>query len=99
MTLVEEAKATLRITSDDEGLNAEINTLISAARADLESSGVAGYLACAPEPEGLVRSAILLYVKANFGYDNADADRLTEHYEAAKRHLTSADEFRESDAS
>lgn len=94
MTLTEEAKSTLRITSDDDGMNAEIATLISAAREDLKSSGISSTFADAEEPSGLVRAAILLYVKGNFGYDNADADRIMQAYESTKRHLAATDAFR-----
>lgn len=59
----------------------EIEQLIAQARADMVAHGVKKSKA-ANDREPLVRGAIALYVKANFGSDNPDAARLAESYDS-----------------
>jgi len=91
LTLLEKVKVNLRIssTSFDDG---EITPLIDAAKADLISAGVDSVMVTAGTDALIVR-AICVYVKANFGFDNPDADRLTQSYEMLKTHLSIAEDY------
>lgn len=82
----------LRIThtrSDDE-----INDLICACRADLILGGITVEKAH-DEGDYLVKRACMCYVKAEFGLDNADADKYRESYQMIKRHLMLSSEYTE----
>ena len=56
-----------------------------------------------PEPEPveiqvmdpLIKRAIIVYVKANFGWDNPDAERLQKSYDMLKTHLALSAEYTE----
>ena len=81
MALIDDVKISLRITST--AYNTEITDLISAAKADIALGGVI----TTSEDNALYKMAVILYVKANFGYDNADADRLNQSYDSLKQKL------------
>lgn len=92
--LLDEVKIALRITTVD--LDVEVQGLIDAAVADLILSGVAAEKA-ADDTDPLIKRAVIVYCKANFGYDNPDADRLTRSYDMMKMHLTLAGDYRVGD--
>ncbi|WP_438498020.1 phage head-tail connector protein [Paenibacillus sp. IHBB 3054] len=78
----------------------EVNDLIAAAKGDLQLSGVA-VEKVEDEEDSLIRRAITVYAKANFGFDNPDAERLQQSYDMIKMHLTLSIEYtppRESDS-
>lgn len=85
--LLGKVKIALRTTAEDESLNEEINGLILAARADLKVNGVVSD-SFATTQRDLVEQAIKLYVKANWGYDNPDAERQLATYELLKTNLS-----------
>ena len=69
-------KTALRITS--EVYDDEVQALIDYAVADMTRVGVDGeYIAEYPP---MVVQAITCYAKAQFGFDNPDADRFTDTY-------------------
>lgn len=68
-------RAALRIPDDCTVYDDEIADLISAARAALVAGGVDSGIAESSD-DASVRVAIKVYVKANFGMDNPDAERL-----------------------
>ena len=76
----------LRITSD--AMDEEIIDLIDAALGELGLSGVVNL-----EIDAIIKRAISLYLKWQFGYDNPDADRLQRAYESLKGHLSLAGEY------
>lgn len=81
MSLLVDAKTALRIASTTTAYDIEINDLISAAQSDMKAAGVEESKATdATTTDPLVKRAILLFVKAHFGFDNPDADRLNEAY-------------------
>lgn len=43
--------------------------------------------------DSLIKRAITLYVKANFGWDNPDAERLQESYVMLKQHLALSGDY------
>jgi uncharacterized phage protein (predicted DNA packaging) len=90
--LLDSIKKSLRITHG--ALNDEIEDVIDAARSDLKLSGISSVKADAEtDIDPLIKRAITVYVKANFGSDNPDADRLQKSYDLLKNHLTLAGDY------
>lgn len=102
--MLDSIKTALRISKsnvafDDE----EILPLIDAARHDLMVSGISpekvkatesiDVFAYDMEVDPLIRRAITLYVKCNFGWDNPDADRLQIAYDSLKNLLSLAGDY------
>lgn len=73
-------------------LDSEITDLIGAARADLLLGGIIPGKVN-DETDALIRRAIVIYVKAEFGLDNADSVKYHESYELLKRHLMLSSEY------
>lgn len=70
----------------------EIKELISAARKELTEVGVLPCKAC-DDSDPLTRRACILYVKAEFGLDNPDAERYRESFDLLKKHLSLSSEY------
>jgi len=87
MALLDDVKTVLRISNT--AYDTEINDLISAAKAELGLSGVIDI----QETDTLIKKAINTYVKANFGWDNPDAKRLQDSFEAIKAQLTLSTDY------
>lgn len=79
--MLNDIKTSLRI--NNTVFDNEVNDLIEAAKIDLGISGVNKITDIDP----LIKRAITLYVKANFGWDNPDAERLQQSYVMLKQHL------------
>lgn len=90
MALLDDVKLALRISSS--AFDAEINDLITAAKADLQLSGVVE-TKVNDEEDPLIKRAVITYVKANFGWDNPDVERLQQSYDMLKTHLTLSTEY------
>lgn len=83
----------LRITEEnDEIINAEITSLINSCRKDLMRNGITSEKANSEE-DSLVESAILLYLKAEFGLDNKNYERYRSSYETLRNELSLTDEY------
>lgn len=78
--LLDACRAALRIPVFCNDFDDEIADSIDAARAELVAGGVAPDKA-ADDNDGRIRLAIKVYVKANFGMDNPDADRFMKSFE------------------
>lgn len=85
-------KQALRLSTDV--FDDEINDLIEAARQDLILSGVS-FNKANDDNDPLIKRAIVVYSKANFGYDNPEADRFQRSYEMLKAHLTLAGDYQD----
>lgn len=72
--------------------NEEISDLIGAAKADLLLGGISSEKVN-DENDALIKRAIVVYVKAEFGLDNADGEKYRESYEMLKRHLMLSSEY------
>lgn len=72
--------------------NEEITDLIGAARADLLLGGISSEKVN-DENDALIKRAIVVYVKAEFGLDNADDEKYRESYGMLKRHLMLSNEY------
>ena len=101
MALLDDMKTTLRLKTT--AYDAEINDLISAAKADLQLSGISEskLIGLDDDPlivdyDPLIKRAINVYCKANFG-NNPDADRLQKSYNLLKAHLSLSFEYTDSD--
>ncbi len=78
--LLDACRAALRIPNFVTDYDEEILDVIEAARAELVSGGVRPEKA-ADDDDGRIRLAIKVYVKANFGMDNPDADGFMKSFE------------------
>ena len=90
MAMLDDVKIALRVTHT--ALDTEINDLIAAARQDLILSGVLSAKANSTT-DALIKRAVTTYVKAHFGYDNPDAERLVSAYSQLKMHLTLSGDY------
>jgi len=93
VALRDDVKIALRISPTLTAYDSEIEDLIEAAKADLQLSGVAPERVHEDDP--LIKRAIVTYCKANFGFDNPDADRLQRAYDMLKMHLTLSRDYQE----
>lgn len=92
MAVLNDVKTALRISLAQTAFDGEINDLIAAAETDLELSGV-DPLKVTDDTDPLIKRAVTVYVKANFGWDNPDAEKLTASYNMLKMHLTLSQEY------
>ena len=87
--MLNDIKTALRISQATTAFDGEITDLINAAKADLQITGVK----VDDEADPLIKRAITTYVKANFGWDNPDADKLQQSYNMLKMHLSLSTEY------
>ena len=88
--MLEDIKDALRVNGDD--LDVEVQDLIDSAKADLILSGVNKDKVIDTDP--LIKRAIIVYCKANFGYDDVNmAERFQQSYTSLKTHLTLSVEY------
>lgn len=78
--LLDACRAALRIPAFVNDYDEEISDVIEAARAELVAGGVSEDKAH-DDSDGRVRLAVKVYVKANFGMDNPDAERFMKSFE------------------
>ncbi|AJD92033.1 hypothetical protein JMA_27160 [Jeotgalibacillus malaysiensis] len=90
--MLEKVKKALRISNT--AYDDEITDLIAAARDDLMIAGVLVEATTEVNPDPLITRAIVTYCKANFGYDNQEADRFHDAYVMLKQHLALSAEYR-----
>lgn len=90
MALLDDIKLTLRISNT--AFDSEITDLISAARSDLKLSGVLESKVN-DDTDPLIKRAVVVYCKANFGWNNPDAERLQQSYNMLKSHLALSQEY------
>lgn len=92
MAILDSVKKSLRISPSNTAFDEEVADLITAARDDLKLSGVLSDKVN-DEEDSLIKRAITIYCKANFGFDNPDADRFQVSYGSLKAHLTLSQEY------
>ena len=78
--MLNKVKLALRI--NNSSFDEEIKNLIDACKKELELAGIAS--SNIRYTDSLIVQAIIYYCKANFGYDNPDADRYLKSYESIK---------------
>lgn len=92
MPILNDIKTALRISINNTAFDSEIADLIAAARADLILAGVLPAKAN-DDNDPLIKRAITVYVKANFGWNNPDAERFQLSYDLLKGHLSLSQEY------
>ena len=85
-------KTALRISINNTAFDSEITDLIAAARGDLMLAGILPAKAN-DDTDPLIKRAITVYVKANFGWNNPDAEKLQQSYAMIKGHLALSQEY------
>ena len=90
MPILNDIKTALRISNI--AYDTEITDLISAARSDLMLAGILPAKAN-DDNDPLIKRAITVYVKTNFGWNNPDAERLQQSYDMLKCHLALSQEY------
>ena len=85
--MLEKVKLALRVSGNIFDL--EIQDLIDAAKLDLKITGVVKV----NDTDPLIQRAIIVYCKANFGYDNNEAERFQKSYDMLKQHLSLAGDY------
>ena len=88
--MIESIKTALRISNT--AYDSEITDLVAAARADLKLSGILESNVN-DDTDPLIKRAITVYVKAHFGWNNPDAERLQQSYDMLKSHLALSQEY------
>jgi hypothetical protein len=87
MALLDDVKLALRISNTS--YNSEITDLIEAAKLDLILSGVVND----DYTDSLLKRAIVIYCKANFGMSNPDSEKFQKSYDLLKSHLSLAADY------
>ncbi len=88
--LIDEMRTILRINHDM--YDAEISSLIEAAKADLRLGGISAEKIRETD-DALIKKALTTYVKAEFGLDNADAEKYRAAYQAIRTRLMLSSEY------
>lgn len=88
--MLEDVKKALRVSSTT--FDYEVQDLIDAGESDLRLAGI--YFSDVSE-DPLIRRALIAYCKANFGYDNPEAERFQKSFDMLKQHLSLAGDYHE----
>jgi uncharacterized phage protein (predicted DNA packaging) len=86
MALLDDVKDALRVSDSEK--DTEIGDLIAAALADLLLAGVT-----ADSTDPLVKRAVILFAKAQYGWDNPEADRFQKCYDLLKASLSLSNDY------
>lgn len=89
MALIDDVKNELRVSGAD--FDNEIQGLIDAVKLEMKSKGLDEKKI--NNDDALVRQAIILYCKANFGWDNPEAERFQNRYEMTLNHMLLSGEY------
>lgn len=95
--LLDACRAALRIPAFVKDYDEEISDVIEAARTELVAGGVSKAKAN-DDSDGRVRLAIKVYVKANFGMDNPDAERFMKSFDAMLTSMSGDSSYNGGDA-
>lgn len=87
MSILDDVKVALRITNVN--FDSEITDIIAACKIDLTKGGAAN----TDETDPLVKRAIILYAKANFGLANPDMEKYHKAYQGLKTLMASTQEY------
>jgi len=87
--LIDDVKLNLRITHSS--MDAEILDLVDAAKMQLKLSGIVEAAMLDTDP--MIKRAIILYSKANFGLDNAESDKYQIRFDSLVAHLSMCPEY------
>ena len=93
LTILQKCKNALRISLTTTMYDDEIQDLIDAAERDIAETGIL----LGDASDSLVRRAVVTYVKAHFGWNNSDAEKLEESYQRILRKMASLTDYVEDD--
>lgn len=85
MGLRDTVKVSLRVTT--EALDPEIDAWVESGLQDLRRVGVPEDMLSEETPDPLVVSAVILWCKGHFGYDNSEASRFLNSYREVVRSI------------
>ena len=85
--MLEAVKLSLREDSTD--FDSEISDIIEAAKLDLKGGGVVNI----DDTDPLIKRAVILYSKANYGMFNPDAEKYQKAYDMLKAHLSLSSDY------
>jgi uncharacterized phage protein (predicted DNA packaging) len=85
--MIEKVRKSLRISHT--ALDDDIQDLIEAALMELQLSGIKKL----DESDPLIIRAVTVYCKAEFGFDNPDAERFRNSFESLRNHLALAGDY------
>ena len=78
MALIDDVRVSLRVVSDMTDV--EVQGLIDAAVQDMRRVGVRAELLTTESLNPLAKCAVVMFAKANYGFDNNDSDRYWQRY-------------------
>lgn len=87
--MLEDIKNVLRISGT--AFDFEVQDLIDACKIDLKISGIVD--AAIDETDPLIKRAITVYCKANFGWDNQEMEKFQQSYDMIKQHMALSSEY------
>jgi uncharacterized phage protein (predicted DNA packaging) len=97
MALLDEIKSILRISNT--AMDLEVLDLIESAKTEMNNINInLDKVNDAGDMDPLIKRAITLYCKANFGYDNPEATRFLQSYEMLKIHMALSADYQISEA-
>lgn len=79
----------LAVREDNDAFDTEILDIIEAAKLDLKGSGVVEI----DDTDPLIKRAIILYSKANYGLNNPDMEKYQNSYNMLKAHLSFSSDY------
>lgn len=85
--IIDDVKITLRIKN--VAYDGEIQGLIDACKLDLKLAGVNVIV----DTDALTKRAIIIYCKANFGWNNPEAEKLQQSYNMLKMSMALAGDY------
>ena len=86
--LLDDVKVALRVSSNKTDV--EVQALIYAAVADMLRIGVSPSLLKEESMDPICKSAVLLYCKGMYGFDNADAPLFLDAYRATVKNIANS---------
>ena len=89
MSIIDDARMWVRTTS--MATDPEIVDNVAAALSDMRRVGVRESLLDPVAPDPLAKIAVNMYVKANYGYDNPEAERFMASYRQTVADLLNSD--------
>ena len=87
--MLSKVKLALRVSTN--AFDGEIENLINACKKELELSGIAS--SNISESDEMIIQAVIMYCKANFGFDNAEAERYQNSYNSIKTFLVTNNSY------
>lgn len=79
---------------DNPDFDDELETLILAAREELRTAGLKAEK-CNDEADPQIKRAVIVFVRAEFGLENADREKYLQSFESIKLRLALSAEYKE----